>query len=226
MSAAESADLESSSPEIPESLDMRPWFIASRDIKGVINWSEFWGNDQPVEIDVGCGRGLFLFNASQEHPERNYVGIELDFKEGRRGAMRLLKRNTPNARVIGGDATILLGKQIKPHSVRAVHVYFPDPWWKRRHHKRRIFTDEFVNWCANIIEFGGELHHWTDVKEYFEVSSALMNHHALFDPLPTPEEREPTHNMDYQTSFERKKRRIGSTIHRGVWRRKDGSAAS
>lgn len=217
MGAAESVDVED---QVSDTVDLRPWFIASREVSGVINWSEFWGNDQPVEIDVGCGRGLFLFNASLEHPEKNFLGIERDFKEGRRGAKRLMKRQAPNARVIGGDATLILGKQIAPHSVHAVHVYFPDPWWKKKHQRRRIFTDEFAGWCANIIQHGGELHHWTDVSDYFDVVSALMNHHELFEAMPAPTEREPAHHMDYQTSFERKKRQIGCTIYRGLWRRK------
>lgn len=205
--------------------ELSPWFVALENLSGVIDWAAFWGNNNPVELDVGCGRGLFTCNAAIANPEVNYLGIELDYKEARRAAGRLKKRNVPNARIIGGDATVMLRTQIVPHSVQAVHVYFPDPWWKRRHMRRRLFTDEFVGWSANILQHGGYLHSWTDVGEYFEVIAALMNHHPLFHPLAPPEERQPEHPMDYLTSFERKKRMIGCTIHRGKWQRRASEAS-
>lgn len=200
--------------------DLRPWFTSIHDLPGAIHWSEFWGNSQPVELDVGCGRGLFVHTASEARPDSNFLGIELDFKEGRRAGTRLWRRRAANARIIGGDATIILKCQIEPHSVDAVHVYFPDPWWKRRHYKRRLFTDEFADLCATILKPGGYLHSWTDVGEYFEVISALMNHHADYEALETPQEHTPEHDMDYRTSFERKKRKLGLPIYRGLWRRK------
>jgi tRNA (guanine-N7-)-methyltransferase len=131
----------------------------------------------------------------------------------------LWKRRAENARVLGGDVRRAFANYVPPESVAAVHVYFPDPWWKRKHRRRRVFTDEFVDQCARVLKPGGLLHSWTDVGEYFEVISALVDHHSAFEALPPSPESEPRHDMDYQTSFERKKRRIGETIHRGRWRR-------
>ncbi len=200
--------------------DMRPWFTSINDLPGPITWSEFWGNAQPVELDVGCGRGLFVETASLARPDTNFLGLELDFKEARRAGARVWKRQVPNGRIIAGDATMILKNQIAPQSVAAVHVYFPDPWWKPRHRKRRIFTDEFADLCATLLIPGGYLHSWTDVGEYFEVISALMNHHSEYTALPTPLEKSPEHDMDYRTSFERKKRKLGLPIYRGLWQRK------
>lgn len=200
--------------------DLRPWFIAIHDLPDEIPWSEFWGNDQPVELDVGCGRGLFLFNASLNNPQTNYLGLELDFKEGRRSAKRLKKREAANARVAGGDAAIVLRKHIQPATVDAVHVYFPDPWWRKKHRRRRIFTDAFVDLCSRVLKPGGHLHSWTDVPDYFDIIQALMDHHDDFETLPPPRERPPEHDMDYQTSFERKKRKEGFPIFRGLWQKK------
>jgi len=199
--------------------DLRPWFIALSDISDVVDWPAFWGNDHPIELDVGCGRGLFLNNASLANPDVNYLGLELDFGEGRRAAKRLLKREAANARVIGGDAITALRNHMAPDSVQAVHVYFPDPWWRKKHRRRRIFTDELVDLCSRVLMPGGHLHSWTDVGEYFEVIKALMDHHSDFETLPAPPEKTPGHDMDYQTSFERKKRKEGETIWRGLWRR-------
>ena len=135
--------------------------------------------------------------------------------------MRLLKREQPNARIIGGDCKVVLSQMIEPGSVSAAHVYFPDPWWKKRHHKRRLFTAEFVDLLARVLKSGGEVHSWSDVAEYFDIIQQLMQDHVLFETLAAPQEREPEHDMDYQTSFERKKRQLGLPIYRGRWRRKE-----
>jgi tRNA (guanine-N7-)-methyltransferase len=201
-------------------VDLLPYFLTFDDLDGPLDWSGFFGSDNPVELDVGCGRGLFLVNASTSRPETNFLGLELDYKEGRRGARRLLKRSLPNARVLGGDARVALSKLILRESVAAVHVYFPDPWWKRKHKRRRLFTDEFVQLVLGVLKPKGLLHSWTDVADYFEVIRALMDHHPDFEALSPLPEKKPTHDLDYQTSFERKKRQLGATIHRGLWRKR------
>ncbi len=197
-----------------------PWFRTIDDLTGLIDWSEFYGNSNPVELDVGSGRGLHLVTAGQSNPHINYLGIEIDYKEGRRAAKRLKKREIANTRVLGGDVNRAFNNHFAPHSVDAIHVYFPDPWWKRRHRRRRLFTDLFADRLSRTVKPGGLIHSWTDVKDYFEVIQALMDHHPGFEVLPPPEEREPLHDLDYQTSFERKKRQAGETIFRGLWRRK------
>lgn len=202
-------------------LELRPWFLTLHDLDGVVDFAKFFENEQPVELDIGCGRGLFLVNAAIEHPEANWLGIELDYREGRHSATKLFKRRLPNARVWGGDANVALDAHIAPASVAAVHVYFPDPWWKRKHRRRRLFTDVFVERIARVLQPGGLAHVWTDVGEYFEVMRALMDHSPRFEPLPPPEEKPAEHDLDYRTSFERKKRQAGQEIHRGRWRRRE-----
>ena len=200
-------------------VDLRPYFLTLGDLDGPIDWTAFFGNEHAVEIDVGSGRGLFLVTAGAAHPEINYLGIELDYKEGRRAARRLKKRETPNVRVLGGDVRVAFERFVRPGSVSAVHVYFPDPWWKRKHKRRRVFNDEFVGQLALVLKPGGLVHSWTDVEEYFQVIEALMDHHQAFVKLPHPDERTAEHDLDYQTSFERKKRQLGSSIWRGCWRK-------
>lgn len=211
---------------MPEVVDLRPYFLCFDDVlsyvaaDGLLDWAKLFGNANPVELDVGCGRGMFLFNASTTQPERNFLGVELDFTEGRRGAKRLVKRNQPNARVIGGDANYLLDRLIRPASLSAVHVYFPDPWWKRKHRRRRLFTDLFADRVARVLAPGGSLHMWTDVEDYFEIVQALLEHHPLFKTMPPPTERVASNDLDYQTSFERTRRAAGLPIHRGLWQRR------
>lgn len=210
----------------PSHLTLEPWFFTANDIDplrhedGYIDWTRLFDRDQPVEIDVGCGRGMFLVNASTSTPDHNFLGLEIDFREAKRTGARLVRRKLPNARVFGGDARDMLTQWIRPGSLDAVHVYFPDPWWKRKHRRRRVFTDEFVGLAARALKPGGHLHSWSDVEEYFGIIQALMNHSEHFETLPPPPERAPSNDLDYQTSFERRQRQEGWKIHRGLWRRK------
>jgi tRNA (guanine-N7-)-methyltransferase len=200
--------------------DLFPYFQTFDDLPAVLDWAELFGNDRPVELDIGCGRGMFLVNSALERPDVNILGVELDYTEARRGARRLQKRLTPNARVIGGDAREFLAKRVPPQSVSVAHVYFPDPWWKRKHKKRRLFTDEFADLLARVVRPGGEVHSWTDVEDYFAVISGLMNHHAAFERLEPPAPHEPTHDLDYHTSFHRRRSQSGAPTFRGRWRRR------
>lgn len=202
-------------------LDLHPYFIALPEIEEVLDWKAFFGNDNPVELDIGCGRGKFLFDSAVASPGTNWLGVELDYAEGRRGARRLAKRAMPNGRVLGGDARELLSRKIQPHSVAAAHVYFPDPWWKTRHRKRRLFTDEFADLLARVVRPGGFVHSWTDVEDYFEVISALMNHHPEFEPQPPAAEPEGKTDTDFLTGFHRSRKQAGCTIYRGLWRRRE-----
>ena len=208
----------------PPPTDLLPYFQTLHDLDAAglrtLDWSLFFGNQNPVEIDVGSGRGMHLVSAGTEHPQRNYLGIELDYREGRRAARRLQKRRLDNVRVLGADVHQVFDSWIAPHSVDAIHVYFPDPWWKRKHRSRRVFTDRFADECAKLLKPHGLLHSWTDVEEYFGVISALMDHHPLFDKLEPPAEIPAAHDLDYRTSFERRKRQAGFPIYRGRWQRR------
>lgn len=202
--------------------DLRPYFLTLRDIPAPpLNPGELFGNVHPLEIEVGSGRGLFLVNAGMQCPDTNFLGIEYDFKEARRGARRLQKRALANVRIIGADARVVMAKYLPDGCAAALHVYFPDPWWKRRHKKRRIFNAEFLVQAARILQVGGLLHAWTDVEEYFRVITELVAENSAFTALPVPEERPAAHDMDYHTSFERKKRKLGLPIFRARWQRLD-----
>ena len=125
----------------------------------------------------------------------------------------------PNVRVLGGDVRLVFEEIVPSATISAVHVYFPDPWWKRKHRRRRVFTDELVKQMATVLRPGGLVHSWTDVEEYFGVIKALMDHHPCFEPLPPPPQTEPEHDLDFRTSYERKGRKAGEVIFRGLWRK-------
>lgn len=182
-----------------------------------VSWPEVFGNAQPVEIEVGSGKGMFLVNAALARPDTNFLGIEIERKYVLYTATRLAKRALANARVACTDARSFLRDRVPDESMRAVHVYFPDPWWKKRHRKRRVFTDEFARSSARILQPDGHLYVVTDVEEYFQEILQTVARETGLRALPPPELKEPRHDMDYLTNFERKYRKENRPIHRAVF---------
>jgi tRNA (guanine-N7-)-methyltransferase len=187
--------------------------------EGTMDWHQLFGNDGPVELEIGSGKGLFLLNAASERPGHNFLGVELSRKYARLAAERIVKRGLGNIRVWPGDAGNFMARRVADTCLRAVHVYFPDPWWKKRHKKRRVFNERLVRAIARTLEPEGELHIATDVEEYFHVMNELIQAVPGFVPLPSPEERPPEHDLDYLTNFERKFRREGRPIYRSAHRK-------
>jgi tRNA (guanine-N7-)-methyltransferase len=184
-----------------------------------IDWQALFGNDRPVELEVGSGKGLFLLTSAQANPGTNYAGVEIERKYQLFAATRIAKRKLSNVRLAWGDARTFLRDRVPAASLRAVHVYFPDPWWKTRHHKRRVFTEDFVRSCERVLQPGGRLHVATDVREYFDRITSAVAAVPGFRLLPPPAEHEPRHDLDYLTNFERKARKQGREIHRAVYER-------
>jgi tRNA (guanine-N7-)-methyltransferase len=187
----------------------------------MLDWRVVFGNDQPVELEVGFGKGLFLLTAAQARPDVNFAGVEIVRKYQLFTATRLAKRRLGNVRVACADVRLFLPACVVTASLQAVHVYFPDPWWKKRHHKRRVFTAEFVRECVRVLRPGGQLHAVTDVAEYAQVMTELLAEQPALRPLPPPEAHEPAHDLDYLTNFERKFRQQGKNIWRKAYERSE-----
>jgi tRNA (guanine-N7-)-methyltransferase len=182
-----------------------------------LHWPAVFGNERPVELEVGFGKGLFLLTASQRLPETNFVGIEIERKYVLFTASRVAKRGLANVRLACGDARAFLRDRVPAASLAAVHVYFPDPWWKTRHRQRRVFTEEFARRCEQILRPGGRLQVVTDVQDYFAVITELVARETRFRPLPPPGPHEPHHDLDYLTNFERTYRQQGRPIYRAAY---------
>jgi tRNA (guanine-N7-)-methyltransferase len=183
-----------------------------------VEWAEVFGNPHPVELEVGSGKGLFLANAATACPAHNFLGVELSRKYAAAALERVAKRNLQNVRVVAGDARLFLGRYVSPSSLAAVHVYFPDPWWKLRHKKRRVFGAPLVSDIERALVPGGELRVATDVLDYFDVIRGLVASHPRFCEVPVDEPKPPEHDLDYLTNFERKYRIEGRPIYRVHYR--------
>lgn len=189
-------------------------------IEGFLDWCQVFGNGHPLELEVGSGKGLFLQNAGSARPGHNFLGIELARKYAGKAAERIAKHKLANVRVWPGDAKLFMHNHVPPASLVAVHVYFPDPWWKARHKKRRVFGPPLLADIERTLAPGGDLWIATDVEEYHGVMCELVAAHPAFEPSPWPELKDPTHELDYLTNFERKYRIEGRPIFRAHYVRK------
>jgi tRNA (guanine-N7-)-methyltransferase len=188
----------------------RPWDAAA-----------LFGRDAPLEVEVGSGKGLFLQSAATAMPAQNFLGIEIATKYARFAAARLAKHSISNAVVVHGDAQRVFGELLPVNSLAAVHVYFPDPWWKKRHHKRRVMNERFVQQIERSLAAGGTLHFWTDVRERFDAALELIAAQtSLVGPLDVGE-RSPQHDLDYRTHFERRMRLSDKPVYRAEFRKSE-----
>lgn len=185
-----------------------------------IDWARLFGNTNPVEIEVGTGKGLFLLNAAVGRPGTNFLGIEIVRKYQLYAAGRYAVRKLPNVKTACADAKLVLRDFVTPGSVEAVHVYFPDPWWKARHKKRRVFAPEFAADAARTIREGGRLYIATDVEEYYGVMTGIVGAMPCFALRPEEEQlAAPRTDAGFATNFERKALEKGGGVWRAVYER-------
>jgi tRNA (guanine-N7-)-methyltransferase len=149
----------------------------------------------------------------------DFLGIEVAHKYAEFAAAGLAKAGLRNAIVVSGDALRVFQELIPADSLAAVHVYFPDPWWKKRHRKRRVMRESFLRDVERTLQPGGQLHFWTDVEEYFQTTLELLAAcTTLAGPLPVPEVPA-GHDMAYRTHFERRVRLASEPVYRAEFRK-------
>ena len=203
--------------------------ISLKDVSSPIDWQDLFGNSNPVEVEIGFGKGRFLLEASKQYTDINYIGVERAQKYVERTRQRFLKymqhyavdRKSgifKNVRLAWTDANFFVTRFVREKSVKAYHVYFPDPWPKVRQQKRRIFRNiEFLDAISRTLSLNdGKLYVVTDYSEYFnEIQDRIAQHTELIPISP---------NMgDYQniaTNFEIKYRLEGRNIYRSVYKKK------
>ncbi len=192
-------------PKIADDARADAWLVTPAAVGESFNATQWFGRRAPLEIEIGSGKGLFLRNMALACPDRDFLGIEVVGKYARFVAARLAAQQLGNARVLHGDGVAFLDT-VPTASVAALHVYFPDPWWKKRHRKRRVMNERLLRATERILVPDGRLHFWTDVEEYFQSTLELIQSTSqLQGPLPVTAEL-PLHDMDYRTHFERRVR--------------------
>jgi len=168
----------------------------------------------PLEIEVGSGKGLFLIRSATDRPSHYFLGVERARRYAALAASRLAQRGLHNALVAVADARRLFAERLPDQSAIAVHIYFPDPWWKKRHHKRRLMEASFLGDVQRVLQPGGTLHFWTDVEAYFLQSLQQIAIHTQLDGPHGEPESIASDDMDYRTHFERRMRQAGLPVFR------------
>jgi len=144
------------------------------DLDGQIDFVRVFGRPGPVHIEVGTGKATFLLNEAIAQPHINFIGIERANKYYRYAVDRIGRWGLTNVRIIRTDAAAFLADFIPDSSVDCFHIYFPDPWPKRRHHKRRFFCPANLEHLVGCLKTGGHLRIATDYLDYFEWIQSLI----------------------------------------------------
>lgn len=172
-----------------------------------------FGRSAPRVLEIGFGMGDSLADMAAAHPENDYIGIEVH----RPGVGRLLSRvdeqASTNVRVFCHDAIEILKKQIPDESLDRVLLFFPDPWHKKRHNKRRIVQVEFIQLIRSKLKPGGVFHMATDWQDYSDWMMALMSDAEGFENLAGAGEYSERPDYRSVTKFERRGHRLGH----GIW---------
>lgn len=180
---------------------------------GMLDFPVVFGRRAPVILEVGFGNGESLLQMASEHPERDYLGIEVH----RPGVGHLLARaeelDLENLRVICHDAVEVMQARIPDGSLAGIQLYFPDPWPKKRHHKRRIVQPAWVALAARKLAPGGTLHMATDWRDYAEHMLEVMDASSGFENIAGRGRFAPGRGERPETKFERR----GLDRGHGVW---------
>jgi tRNA (guanine-N7-)-methyltransferase len=167
---------------------------------------ELFGRNAPLHVDLGCGDGSFLCKLALQFPDKNLLGIERLTKRVEK--VRRKASQIENVRVLRADTLFAVQYLLPENSVESFYLFFPDPWPKRRHQQRRIFTRDFLDAIVAALEKHGILHVATDHRNYFVEIERLSRAHSGFNVVDFDGSVLPS------TKFEREFRKQGLPIYR------------
>jgi tRNA (guanine-N7-)-methyltransferase len=185
----------------PITLNPREYGLVTLDPTG------WFGNDQPVVLEIGSGKGRFLIDTATERPDLNVIGIEKSLHYFRVIRDRIEKRALQNVLLINYDAFPVLQKMLPDSSLAEIHIYFPDPWPRRKEQKRRIIRTDVLAEFERVLTPGGFGIYVTDHREYFEVAAPLIESRFR------AERRIPGPDDPPRTNYEAKYREEGREIY-------------
>ena len=133
-----------------------------------LNWEELYSSKGPVIVEIGSGKGRFIIKSATENPDKNFLSIEKSLKYSRVLNKHAEKSGLTNLRLLNAEAGYFVSKYIPENSVSEYHIYFPDPWPKKRHAKRRLITPSFLKAVTLSLKPGGCIYYATDFKNYFD----------------------------------------------------------
>lgn len=182
------------------------WGAFGLDASVSIDWSTLFPSVAPVVMEIGFGTGDHLHYQATAHPDKNFLGVEL-YRPGI-GALLATVRATglSNVRIFGEDVHGVLAQAIPAAFLETVHILFPDPWPKRRHHRRRLLQPDFIAQLVEKLQLGGYLHIATDWQPYAAYIADILSQAKGLQSVPAPLPARP------ETKFERRGKALGHPI--------------
>ena len=169
---------------------------------------------KPLVLEIGSGMGETTAAIAQAHPELDFVAVEVHGPGVGSLLNRIHEGNIQNLRVVRHDAIEVLERMVADASLDGIHLFFPDPWPKKRHHKRRLVQPDFAQLAAKKLKAGGILHAATDWPDYAEHMAGVFNSEDLLEPVDRGLVERPA------TKFESRGRRLGHSIRDLFYRRR------
>ena len=188
--------------------------IEIADLCARLDWRAIFGNDAPVELDLGAGDGGFALVYAAQHPEINLLAVERLLGRVRKIEKRAARAGLKNLRVLRLELGYTVRHLLPPGSISVAHILFPDPWPKRRHWPRRLVQPDFVRDLARALRPGGELRFTTDHAHYFETAQAAVKEAGVLAESPLWDWKD-----DPKTDFQRTFEAEGRPIWRARWRK-------
>jgi tRNA (guanine-N7-)-methyltransferase len=151
-----------------------------------IDLTALFPKPQPLEVELGCGDASFLVKYARRHPERNFIGVERLLGRIRKLDRKGRRAGLTNLRGVQIESSYFLQHLLPPHSALALHIYFPDPWPKKRHHKHRLINERFSEIARTALTPGGVVYLRTDDEDYFNQMTEVFRANAEFQQMETP----------------------------------------
>ncbi|MFT3742603.1 MAG: tRNA (guanosine(46)-N7)-methyltransferase TrmB [Gammaproteobacteria bacterium] len=174
---------------------------------GFLNFPSIFQRVAPVIVEIGFGMGDSLLMMAQQHPDVDFIGVEV-YRPGI-GALisKLHSAQVSNVRILEGDAAVLIPQRITEHSLAGIHIFFPDPWPKKRHHKRRLVQAPLIAMLQTRLQARGHIHLATDWANYAEQMQMVLSQAP--DLVAAP----PGTGMRVATKYEKRGERLGHKIY-------------
>lgn len=188
------------------------WGNYAIDPQNVLNFAEIFVNDNPVALEIGFGNGDTLVQMAQENPQLNYVGVEVYEAGIRRLINNTHSKQLKNLKVLKGDAIEFLENNIADDSLSRVQLFFPDPWHKKKHHKRRIVQQDFLNLLTKKLKATSILHIATDWKDYAQYMMKMLEANKNFKNTQPVHTYTPRPDFRPLSKFEKRGHRLGHEV--------------
>ncbi len=197
--------------------------IKPENLDGKIDFVRLFGRSAPLHIEIGSGKGTFLVSEAKSKPDDNFLGIEWAGRYYRYAVDRIGRWGLANVRIIRTDAAAFLAEHVPDESIDCFHIYFPDPWHKRRHHKRRLICPANMENFIRCLKTGGQIRIATDHADYFEqIKNVIAGESVRLEQIDFTRPAGAREREQTGTNFERKYIKDRRPIYTIAVRKPDG----